>query len=102
MATRKVKITIELEKLKISVEGTQDAGQQVQQLTQAFGGLLNSPARLVSEQDEPTTINGEEAPDHGGQKGNGQSSPEATGEKSKQPRQRRARGGPSIANLLLT
>jgi hypothetical protein len=101
MATRQTEFSISIEKLEIKFKGTQELGQQIQQgVTQALGGLMNAQARLLAARDdsvrviEGTDLDGTES------QVNGQTSSDGSSDKPKPPRQRRTKGGPSIANLL--
>jgi hypothetical protein len=103
MVTRKTKFTISIEKLQIEFEGSQELGQQIQHgVQQAIGGLMSTQAQLLALQQPGQVLDGEvvhaaASPENGqsGQATNG------NGDKPKPPRQRRPKGGPSIANLLL-
>jgi hypothetical protein len=101
MATRKVKFNISIKELQIEFEGTQELGQQIQHgVTQALGGLMNAPARLLTARDEPARVVDAAVQDRAEPQVNGQASPDGSGDKAKSPRQRRTKGGPSIASLL--
>ena len=100
MVTRKAKFSIEIEKLKINFEGTQELGQQIQQgVTQAIGGFMNTQARLLSAKPEPTPVIDAEVSDNGSPKANGQGNFDGNSEKPKQPKQRKTKGV-SLIGLL--
>jgi hypothetical protein len=103
MVTRRTKFSISIEKLQIEFEGSQELGQHIQHgVQQAIGGLMNTQARLLAMQQPGHVFDGEvvdsTASSQGGQSGQ---MTNGLGDKPKQPRQRRAKGGPSIAHLLL-
>jgi hypothetical protein len=101
MATRKVKLRISIKEFSMDFEGTQDLGLQIQQgFTEAIGGLMNAQARMLAAQPEPGQVIDAEVSDSGTARVNGQESQNAYGEKGKQPKQRRARSGVSLTNLL--
>jgi hypothetical protein len=102
MAIRQTEFSISIEKLEIKFKGTQELGQQIQQgVTQAIGGLMNAQARLLTARDEPAQVVDGTVIDGTGSSVNGHDTSDGAAEKAKQPRQRRTRSGPSIANLLL-
>ncbi len=104
MVTNQTEFSISIEKLEIKFKGTQELGQQIQQgVTQAIGGLMNAQARLLAAQPQPTEVIDAVVPNGQPAQPNGQgnhSVADGNGEKPKQPRQRRTKGGPSIASLL--
>lgn len=102
MVTRKVKFNISMKEIRIEFEGTQELGQQIQQgVTQALGGLMNAQARLLAARNDTPRVVDAAVLDGAETQFNGQGNPDGTGDKPKQPRQRRSKGGPSIGNLLL-
>ena len=101
MVSRKVKFNISIKELQIEFEGTQEVGQQIQQgVTQALGGLMNAQARLLAARDDSPRVVEAAVLDGTEPHINGQVMTDGNGEK-KSARQRRTKGGPSIANLLL-
>jgi hypothetical protein len=101
MATRQTEFSISIEKLEIKFKGTQELGQQIQQgVTHAIGGLMNAQARLLAAPPQPGRVIDAAVMDGAEPQVNGQPSPAVNGEKAKQPRPRRTKGGPSIASLL--
>jgi hypothetical protein len=105
VVTRETEFSIEIEKLRIKFKGTQEVGLQIQQgVTQAIGGLMNAQARVLAAQPQDGEVIEAVIPNGLPVQANGHSNQavaEGTSEKLKQPRQRRSKGGPSIANLLL-
>jgi len=101
MVFRKNKFKISIEKLQIEFEGGQEEGQLIQhEVRQALGGLMNTQARLLNIRDQAGRIvNGEVVE---AEASPGSSAMDGSGEKQKQPRQRRPKGGPSLVNLLRT
>lgn len=106
MVTRKVKFSMSIKEIHVDFEGSQELGQQIQQgVQQALGSLVNTQSRLLAATPEPKQVIDALVQDVQPAQGNGHGSQpwiDANGDKAKRPRQRRTKGGPSIANLLLS
>ena len=107
MVARKTKFCISIEKLQISFEGSQELGEDIQRgVTQALGTLMDTQARaLAHDEQSPRVLKANSLPfDAAIESGGAQPAPtpvaEENGEKPKPVRTRRARGGPSVGELL--
>ncbi len=101
--TAKTKFRISIKEFSIEFEGNQDLGQQINQgVTQALSGLMNTHDCLLTEgPQERREFIDEKIVDADPVKPNEQHNQALNGDKPKQPRQRRARAGPFVANFLL-
>jgi hypothetical protein len=102
MALRKSKLKISIKELTFEFEGSQEEAQVVQHgLQQTLGSLMNTQARVLTHRPEAPLVFDPVSVDATANGGERPGEVDGNGEKPKQPRQRRGKGGPSIANLLL-